>query len=778
MEINDMFVIKRNGNLEEIKFDKILNRIKNIGKNLNLNLNYSTITIKIIEQIYNNIQTSKIDNLTAEYCISLSSLNYDYAILASNILISNHHKNIKKQISENLSFSKTMDLLYNYKNNLGEHIPLITEKLWNVVMKNKEIYDSMIDIKRDYLFDYFGFKTLERAYLMKIDGVIVETPQHMWLRVSIAIHYDDFEKVKETYDLMSNKYFIHATPTLFNAGTKNANLSSCFLLAMEDDTIDGIFNTLKDCAHISKHSGGIGIHIHNIRANNSFIKSTNGKSNGIVPMLRVFNNTARYINQGSKRNGSFAIYLEPWHADIEGFLEMKTNHGDEEMKGRDLFYALWIPDLFMEKIEKNENWCLFCPNKCPGLSDVYGEKFNILYEEYEKKGLYNKVVKARDLWFKVLDSQMETGTPYLLYKDTCNKKSNQQNLGTIKSSNLCTEIIEYTDNKESAVCNLASIGLPSFVNIETKEFDYEKLHYVSKVITENLNKVIDINYYPTEKTKNSNLKHRPIGIGIQGLADTFILMDISFESNEAKEINKNIFETIYHGALEKSIELSKIYGSYSSFIGSPASKGILQFDMWDIQPNNTRYDWIELKQNIIQYGLYNSLLLAPMPTASTSQILGFNECFEPITSNIYSRGTLAGEFIVVNKYLILELMKLGYWNEKIKNNIIANNGSIQQLDFLPKHILDKYKIVWEIPMKHIIDMAVDRGAFICQSQSMNLWIEDPNYKSLTSMHFYSFKKGLKTGIYYLRRKTKSKTQKFTIEPENKQQDEICEFCSS
>ena len=778
MEINDMFVIKRNGNLEEIKFDKILNRIKNIGKNLNLNLNYSTITIKIIEQIYNNIQTSKIDNLTAEYCISLSSLNYDYAILASNILISNHHKNIKKRITENLSFSKTMDLLYNYKNNVGEHIPLITEKLWNVVMKNKEIYDDMIDVKRDYLLDYFGFKTLERAYLMKIDGVIIEIPQHMWLRVSIAIHYDNFEKVKETYDLMSNKYFIHATPTLFNAGTKNANLSSCFLLAMEDDSIDGIFNTLKDCAHISKHSGGIGIHIHNIRANNSFIKSTNGKSNGIVPMLRVFNNTARYINQGSKRNGSFAIYLEPWHADIEGFLEMKTNHGDEETKGRDLFYALWIPDLFMEKIEKNENWCLFCPNKCPGLSDVYGEKFNILYEEYEKKGLYNKVVKARDLWFKVLDSQMETGTPYLLYKDTCNKKSNQQNLGTIKSSNLCTEIIEYTDNKESAVCNLASIGLPSFVNIETKEFDYEKLHYVSKVITENLNRVIDINYYPTEKTKNSNLKHRPIGIGIQGLADTFILMDISFESNEAKEINKNIFETIYHGALEKSVELSKIYGYYSSFIGSPASKGILQFDMWDIQQNNTRYNWIELKKNIIQYGLYNSLLLAPMPTASTSQILGFNECFEPITSNIYSRGTLAGEFIVVNKYLMLELMKLGYWNEKIKNNIIANNGSIQQLDFLPKHILDKYKIVWEIPMKHIIDMAVDRGAFICQSQSMNLWIEDPNYKSLTSMHFYSFKKGLKTGIYYLRRKTKSKTQKFTIEPENKQEDEICEFCSS
>jgi len=773
-----MFVIKRNGNLEEIKFDKILNRIKNIGKNLNLNLNYSTITIKIIEQIYNNIQTSKIDNLTAEYCISLSSLNYDYAILASNILISNHHKNIKKRITENLSFSKTMDLLYNYKNNVGEHIPLITEKLWNVVMKNKEIYDDMIDVKRDYLLDYFGFKTLERAYLMKIDGVIIEIPQHMWLRVSIAIHYDNFEKVKETYDLMSNKYFIHATPTLFNAGTKNANLSSCFLLAMEDDSIDGIFNTLKDCAHISKHSGGIGIHIHNIRANNSFIKSTNGKSNGIVPMLRVFNNTARYINQGSKRNGSFAIYLEPWHADIEGFLEMKTNHGDEETKGRDLFYALWIPDLFMEKIEKNENWCLFCPNKCPGLSDVYGEKFNILYEEYEKKGLYNKVVKARDLWFKVLDSQMETGTPYLLYKDTCNKKSNQQNLGTIKSSNLCTEIIEYTDNKESAVCNLASIGLPSFVNIETKEFDYEKLHYVSKVITENLNRVIDINYYPTEKTKNSNLKHRPIGIGIQGLADTFILMDISFESNEAKEINKNIFETIYHGALEKSVELSKIYGYYSSFIGSPASKGILQFDMWDIQQNNTRYNWIELKKNIIQYGLYNSLLLAPMPTASTSQILGFNECFEPITSNIYSRGTLAGEFIVVNKYLMLELMKLGYWNEKIKNNIIANNGSIQQLDFLPKHILDKYKIVWEIPMKHIIDMAVDRGAFICQSQSMNLWIEDPNYKSLTSMHFYSFKKGLKTGIYYLRRKTKSKTQKFTIEPENKQEDEICEFCSS
>jgi ribonucleoside-diphosphate reductase alpha chain len=673
-----------------------------------------------------------------------------------------------------------MEMLYNNNDDFGNHTPLISEAFWNMVNNNKKIYDEMIDINRDYLLDYFGFKTLERAYLMKIKNKIIEIPQHLWLRVSITIHGLNFEKVKESYDLMSNKYFTHATPTLFNAGTTKGNLSSCFLLSNEDDSIEGIFNTLKDCAHISKYSGGIGVHIHNIRANGSFIKSTNGTSNGIVPMLRVFNNTARYINQGSKRNGSFAIYLEPWHADVEDFLNMKNNHGDEEMKGRDLFYALWIPDLFMKKVEKNENWCLFCPNKCPGLADVYGEKFDILYKEYENKGLANKIIKARDLWFKILDAQMETGTPYLLYKDACNRKSNQQNIGTIKSSNLCTEIIEYSDSKETAVCNLASIGLPSFVNKETKQFDYEKLHNVSKILTKNLNNIIDINYYPTEKTKLSNFRHRPIGIGVQGLADTFILMDIPFESNQAKIINKNIFETIYHGALEKSNELSKNYGPYETFLGSPASQGLLQFDLWNVPQNNDRYDWDTLKLSIKKFGLFNSLLIAPMPTASTSQILGFNECFEPFTSNIYSRGTLAGEFMVVNKYLQKELINIGQWNEKIKNNIIANNGSIQQLDFLPKCILDKYKVVWEIPMKHIIDMATDRGIYICQSQSMNLWVEEPNYKSLTSMHFYSFNKGLKTGIYYLRRKTKTKTQKFTIEPENydNNNDEICDFCSA
>jgi ribonucleoside-diphosphate reductase alpha chain len=790
MDLNNMYVVKRDGKIEEMMFDKILNRVKNIGKEFKLNLNYSGIVIKIVEQLYNNIPTSKIDILTAEYCISMSSLHYDYSCLASCILISNHHKNIKEILktdkidktdkTDNLSFSKSMEMLYNNNDDFGNHTPLISEAFWNMVNNNKKIYDEMIDINRDYLLDYFGFKTLERAYLMKIKNKIIEIPQHLWLRVSITIHGLNFEKVKESYDLMSNKYFTHATPTLFNAGTTKGNLSSCFLLSNEDDSIEGIFNTLKDCAHISKYSGGIGVHIHNIRANGSFIKSTNGTSNGIVPMLRVFNNTARYINQGSKRNGSFAIYLEPWHADVEDFLNMKNNHGDEEMKGRDLFYALWIPDLFMKKVEKNENWCLFCPNKCPGLADVYGEKFDILYKEYENKGLANKIIKARDLWFKILDAQMETGTPYLLYKDACNRKSNQQNIGTIKSSNLCTEIIEYSDSKETAVCNLASIGLPSFVNKETKQFDYEKLHNVSKILTKNLNNIIDINYYPTEKTKLSNFRHRPIGIGVQGLADTFILMDIPFESNQAKIINKNIFETIYHGALEKSNELSKNYGPYETFLGSPASQGLLQFDLWNVPQNNERYDWDTLKLSIKKFGLFNSLLIAPMPTASTSQILGFNECFEPFTSNIYSRGTLAGEFMVVNKYLQKELINIGQWNEKIKNNIIANNGSIQQLDFLPKCILDKYKVVWEIPMKHIIDMATDRGIYICQSQSMNLWVEEPNYKSLTSMHFYSFNKGLKTGIYYLRRKTKTKTQKFTIEPENydNNNDEICDFCSA
>ena len=587
--------------------------------------------------------------------------------------------------------------------------------------------------------------------------------------------------IKETYDLMSQKYFTHATPTLFNAGTPRPQLSSCYLIAMEDDSIEGIYNTLKDSAQISKYSGGIGLHIHNIRAKGSHIQGTNGKTDGIVPMLRVFNSTARYVNQSGKRNGSFAIYLEPWHADVEDFLEMKKNHGDEELKARDLFYALWVPDLFMERVKENTKWSLMCPHECPGLSDVYGDQFKELYEKYEAEGKSRKTVSARDLWFKILDAQMETGTPYILYKDACNKKSNQKNVGIIKSSNLCTEINQYSDDKETAVCNLASIALPAFVNEDTKQFDYEKLHYVTKVVTNNLNRVIDINFYPTEKTKTSNFRHRPIGVGVQGLADAFILMNIPFHSELAKEVNTLIFETIYHAALEKSNELAIQYGPYSSFLGSPASEGILQFDMWCKEPTPGRYDWFNLKQSIIHHGLRNSLLLAPMPTASTSQILGYNECFEPITSNLYSRRTLAGEFVVVNKYLMKELIQLGLWNEQIKNNIIANKGSVQQLTMISEEIRNKYKIVWEMPMKHLIDMAVDRGAFICQSQSLNLWLEDPTYNSLTSMHFYSWKQGLKTGIYYLRRKAKHQAQQFTIEPEqvvSNERDEICESCSA
>jgi ribonucleoside-diphosphate reductase alpha chain len=707
--------------------------------------------------------------------------------------------------------------LYNFKNIHGEVKPLVSKELFDFVSTYINEIEEMFDYNRDYLIDYFGFKTLERAYLFRVDNKIIERPQHMWMRVAIGIHGDlnnpnSLSLVKETYDLMSQKYFTHATPTLFNAGTPRPQMSSCYLIAMEDDSIDGIFNTLKDCAHISKWAGGIGLHIHNIRAKGSHIQGTNGTSNGLVPMLRVFNNTARYVDQGgNKRNGSFAIYLEPWHADVEDFLELKKNHGDEELKARDLFYALWICDLFMERVKDNAKWSLLCPHECPGLSDVYGDKFKELYEKYEKDGKVRKTVNARDLWFKILDSQMETGTPYILYKDAANSKTNQQNLGTIKSSNLCCEIIEYSDANETAVCNLASIALPPFVNEKTKEFDYHKLHEVTKVVTNNLNRVIDLNFYPTEKTKNSNFKHRPIGIGVQGLADAFILMDIPFHSEAAKNVNKLIFETIYHGALEKSNEISiertnfyqytynnhnntqfsftkdeitnlpiELRGAYSSFEGSPASKGILQFDMWNTIPSE-RYDWSSLKESIIKYGLRNSLLVAPMPTASTSQILGFNECFEPFTSNLYSRRTLAGEFVVVNKYLMKELIQLGQWNEQIKNNIIANKGSVQQLTTLSEHIREKYKIVWEMPMKHLIDMAADRGAFICQSQSLNLWMEEPTYNSLTSMHFYSWKKGLKTGIYYLRRKAKHQAQQFTIEPdakESEEKDEICEMCSA
>jgi ribonucleotide reductase alpha subunit len=1178
METNNMRVTKRNGELEEIAFDKILTRIKKLGQEAFIQINYQQLAMKVIDQLYDTISTTKIDELAAQQCASLSTLNPDYGTLAGRIIVSNHQKNTDS------NFFNVVNELYNFYDVHNNHKPLLSLDVWNFVSKYFSELNEMIDYNRDYLIDYFGFKTLERAYLFRKGKNIVERPQHMWMRVSVGIHGDmnnpnALQLIKETYDLMSQKFFTHATPTLFNAGTPRPQMSSCYLLAMENDSIDGIFNTLKDCAHISKWAGGIGLHVHNIRAKGSHIQGTNGTSNGLVPMLRVFNNTARYVDQcvhpetiiyttegpiqiqhcsfgetkifnlngnvetienvlehpyegeilhietmhsidnlvitpehpiyvlknqtkglnynliknridkkiidfewveskeldlndmlvysipqnsiditniseddcfmygiilgdgsmnnddqngyislhtfnkkhlldfainyfetkyihykinvndnttiirwnkninipfrysdvydinkekrvhpkwlnlpinkskyilkglletdgcnhnelvfdntsrnliesarfmclrlgvltsgyirnrigethetdkgsitnkkisyclripktqeicelmnishndkqfykffrynnylltriksikkdvyngtlydlqmkdqhnymlhngivhngGGRRNGSFAIYLEPWHPDIFDFLEMRKNHGDEEMKARDLFYALWVSDLFMERVkEKNGKWSLFCPHECPGLSDVYGQQFKDLYEKYEVEGKARKTINARDLWFSILDAQMETGTPYLLYKDACNMKSNQKNIGTIKSSNLCTEILEYSDDKETAVCNLASIGLPSFVNQETKEFNYDKLHEVTKVVTNNLNKVIDINFYPTEKTKRSNFRHRPIGIGVQGLADTFVLMDIPFHSEEARHVNKQIFETIYHASLEKSNEIAvertkllqslldgprnklldiideheysilnrtnkELLGAYSSFEGSPASQGILQFDMWSVTPSN-RYDWTKLKEMIKMYGLRNSLLVAPMPTASTSQILGYNECFEPFTSNLYSRRTLAGEFVVVNKYLMRELIQLGYWNEQIKNNIIANKGSIQQLTILPEHMRNKYKIVWEIPMKHVIDMAADRGPFICQSQSLNLWMEDPIYNKLTSMHFYAWEKGLKTGIYYLRRKAKHQAQQFTIEPEIKEdveeeeeEEEICEMCSA
>ena len=798
----EMKVLKRNGKYENIGFDKILKRVKSIGIECGIKLNYTTFVMKVIDQLYDGIPTTKIDELTAEQCAALSVQHPDYNTLAGRIVISNHHKNTDS------SFFSVMKKLYEFTDIHNKQHSIVSSEFFSIVEKHKTEFDDMIVHDRDYLIDYFGFKTLERAYLMKYNNVIVERPQYLWLRVAIGIHGNNLEKVKTTYDLMSQKYFTHATPTLFNAGTPKPQLSSCYLLALEDDSISGIYSTLKDCAQISKWAGGIGLHIHNVRAQGSHIRGTNGSSNGIVPMLRVFNTTARYVDQGGgRRNGSFAIYLEPWHADIDNFLELKKNHGDEEMKARDLFYALWIPDLFMERVNSNGEWTLMCPDECPGLSDAYGDEFVKLYTDYETKNKGRKTIKARDLWFRIMDSQMETGTPYILYKDAANKKSNQQNLGTIKSSNLCTEIIEYSDDKETAVCNLASIGLSRFVR-EDKLFDYEKLHEVTKVVTDNLNRVIDINFYPTDKTKRSNLRHRPIGLGVQGLADVFALMNVPFTSNDARSINKKIFETIYHASMEQSMEIAKerytliqegkkedIYneyeikledksfcGAYSSFEGSPLSKGIFQFDMWNVTPSTT-FNWESLRQDVIKYGVRNSLLVAPMPTASTAQILGNNECFEPFTSNIYTRRTIAGEFIIVNKYLMKELIDLKLWDEDLKNNIISNNGSIQHIQGIPIHIKDKYKIVWEIPMKHLIDMAKDRGAFICQSQSLNLWMEEPTYKSLTSMHFYSWKAGLKTGIYYLRRKAKHQAQQFTIEPDKKnvpqeEEHEVCEMCSA
>ncbi len=844
----DMYVIKRNGEREIVAFDKILARLKTLGQGAGISgVNYTTLVIKIIDQLYDGIPTTKIDELTAQQCAMMAVQHPDYGTLASYIIISNAHKNIPG------GFYQAMRALYEYRDANNKHVPIISTSAWDFL---HEIIDTprdgsvggpgpylvhqaieqMIAHERDYSIDYFGFKTLERSYLMRCNGVIVERPQHMWMRVALGIHfgrkdtasiYETIGYIQKTYDAMSQKYMTHATPTLFNAATPRPQLSSCYLIAMENDSIDGIFDTLKDCAKISKHAGGIGLHIHNIRASGSHIRGTNGASNGIVPMLRVFNNTARYIDQGGRRNGSFAVYLEPWHPDIEDFLEMKKNHGDEEMKGRDLFYALWVPDLFMERVRggassSSDMWSYFCPDECPGLSDVYGDEFCELYERYEREGRARKQVKARELWLKILDSQMETGTPYILFKDAVNKKSNQKNIGTIKSSNLCTEIMEYSDENETAVCNLASIALNRFVVVSASEtstttthselsgssvvgertsrrtpvFDFTELERITALVVDNLNQIIDINYYPTTKTQTSNLRHRPIGIGVQGLADVFMMMNIPFHSEEAKTLNREIFETIYFAALQASMTLSARHGSYETFKGSPASEGILQFDLWNIDPSekpllyrSREYDWNALKYKIITHGLRNSLLLAPMPTASTSQILGNNECFEPITSNIYTRRTLAGEFIMVNRYLIQDLIELGIWNERVKTNIIANQGSVQYIDGLPDALKLKYKTVWEMPMRHIIDMAADRGAFICQSQSMNLWVEEPNYNILTSMLFYAWNKGLKTGVYYLRRKAKHQPQQFTVEPEKAdggnsgglsvmEEDEICEFCSS
>jgi ribonucleoside-diphosphate reductase alpha chain len=712
--------------------------------------------MKVIEGIYEGVNTQELDNLAAEIAASLTTIHPDYALLASRIAISNLHK------STNKSFSKTIEALYRYIDpKTGKNAPLIADDVYDIIMKNALLLDSTIIYDRDFGYDYFGFKTLERSYLLKINGQVVERPQHMLMRVSVGIHKDDIEKVIDSYNLMSERWFTHATPTLFNAGTPKPQMSSCFLLTMKDDSIDGIYDTLKQTAKISQSAGGIGLSIHNIRATGSYIRGTNGTSNGIIPMLRVFNNTARYVDQGGgKRKGSFAIYLEPWHADIFDFLDLRKNNGKEELRTRDLFTALWISDLFMKRVKENGEWSLFCPNEAPGLADCHSKAFEELYEKYEAEGRARKKVKAQELWFAILESQIETGNPYMLFKDACNAKSNQQNLGTIKSSNLCTEILEYTSADEVAVCNLASIALPRFVN--KGAFDHQKLFEISYTVTKNLNKIIDRNFYPVAEARLSNMRHRPIGIGVQGLADAFCLMRMPFDSEEAKTLNKEIFETIYYGALTASKDLAKEEGAYETFAGSPASKGVFQFDMWGVSPSQ-RWEWEVLREEVMKHGLRNSLLLAPMPTASTSQILGNNECFEPFTSNVYKRGTLSGEFIIVNKYLLKDLVQLGLWNERMKNKIIHHNGSIQQIDEIPQNIKDLYKTVWEIKQKTIIDMAADRGAFICQSQSLNLFIQDPNFGKLTSMHFYAWEKGLKTGMYYLRTKAAADAIKFTVD---------------
>jgi len=767
-----MYVVKRDGKREPVMFDKITARVRKLCYGLNDLVDPIKISMRVIEGIYDGVTTSELDNLAAEIAATLTTTHPDFAKVAARIAVSNLHKSTKK------SFSETMKDLHDYVNpRTGKKASMIAEDVYKIIEDNADKLDSTIIYNRDFGYDFFGFKTLERSYLLKINGNIVERPQHMLMRVSVGIHKEDLDAAIETYELMSKRFFTHATPTLFNAGTPKPQMSSCFLLQMQDDSIDGIYDTLRQTAKISQSAGGIGLSIHNVRATGSYIRGTNGTSNGIVPMLRVYNDTARYVDQGGgKRKGSFAVYLEPWHADVFQFLDLKKNHGKEEMRARDLFFAMWIPDLFMKRVEENGEWTLMCPNECPHLFDTYGDEFEKLYTSYEKVGKGRKTLKARELWEKILEAQIETGNPYMLYKDAVNRKSNHKNLGTIRSSNLCTEIMEYTAPDEVAVCNLASIAIPMFISENAdgeKFFDHKKLFKVTKKITKNLDTVIDQNYYPVPEAENSNMRHRPVGIGIQGLADAFILLRLPFTSEEAKKLNQEIFETIYFASLTASMELSKAKEPYSSYKGSPISQGEFQFNMWNISEDELsgRWEWKKLRESIKQHGVRNSLLVAPMPTASTSQILGNNEAFEPYTSNIYTRRVLSGEFIVVNKHLLEDLVKLGLWNNEMKEDIMRANGSIQHIDSIPQELKDLYKTVWEMSMKDIIDMARHRGYFIDQSQSLNLFMKDPDYSKLTSMHFYAWKSGLKTGMYYLRTKSAVNAIQFTV---SKKTDELPE----
>jgi ribonucleoside-diphosphate reductase alpha subunit len=751
-----MYVVKRDGRKEAVKFDKITARIVKMCYGLDPLVSPEMVAMKVIEGLFDGVATTDLDNLAAEVAASKTIDHPDYALLASRIAVSNMHKDTKK------SFSDVIYDLYHYLDpKTGQSASLIADDVYQIVMENKEVLDSSIIYDRDFRYDYFGFKTLERSYLLRMHGRVAERPQHMLMRVAVGIHKNDIESAIKTYNLMSEGWFTHATPTLFNAGTPKPQMSSCFLLTMKDDSIEGIYDTLKSCAQISQSAGGIGLSIHDIRAKGSYIKGTNGTSNGIVPMLRVYNDTARYVDQGGgKRKGSFAIYLEPWHADVFDFLDLKKNHGKEEQRARDLFYAMWTPDLFMKRVEENGDWTLMCPNECPGLSDTYGDEFEALYEKYEREGRGRKTIKAQDLWFKILESQIETGTPYMLYKDAANSKSNQKNLGVIKSSNLCTEIMEYTAPDEVAVCNLASLALPKFV--EDGQFDHNKLFEVTYQATINLNRIIDNNFYPVPEARNSNMRHRPIGLGVQGLADAYILMRFPFDSPEAAQLNKDIFETIYYASMTASKDLAKVEGPYETFKGSPVSQGIFQFDMWGVQPSS-RWEWDVLREEVMTHGVRNSLLLAPMPTASTAQILGNNECFEPYTSNIYTRRVLSGEFIIVNKHLLRDLVKEGLWNAEMRQKLMASNGSVQKIEEIPQELKDLYKTAWEISQKVIIEQAADRGAYICQSQSLNIFMENANFGKLTSMHFYGWKKGLKTGMYYLRTKAATDAIKFTVD---------------